>query len=295
MTLEYPLLLLLFPLLLFCLKLCQERNEAIIFPHLHLLQDSKKRSLSLLYLKYLILLLVLLALASPVKRELALETRSGYSEVLIFDVSDSMRERLRDRTQKFETAKRVCNTFIQKRENDFIGLTVFGEYAYIASPLTDDKELLGDILQSIYIGVAGKKTAIYDALFLTAKHFAKIDTKHKIAILLTDGQDTASRITQEAALRALQKYAIKVHTIGLGEENRYDRALLEKIAQRSGGKFFTANDAGMLEEVYAYIDELEKSDIEKKEYLLSYYYDYPLFAAVMVLLWYIYLRNKRSV
>ena len=260
-----------------------------------MLRDSKKNTFGFNYLKYIILFLSLLALSSPVEQKEVEKSREAHAIVLLFDVSNSMRERFGRGDQKFETAREVCQRFIKKRKSDFVGMSVFGEYAYIASPLTYDKSLLGEIVDGLYIGIAGGKTAMFDALFLTAKHFGKQKAKHKIAILLTDGQDTASKITPEAAMRSIEKYGVKVYTIGLGQRGKYDMASLKDIARGSGGAFFEASDKQMLERVYEKIDALEKSSLEQKQYYLVYFYEYPLFLAVMVLLLYIFLRNKKGI
>ena len=293
MSLEYPYLLLLFPLVLLCLNVCKERNEAILFPHLRLLREIKKNRFDYRYIIYIILLLSIIALASPVEKKEVEKSRDAYAIALLLDVSDSMRERM-GRYQKFETAKNVCLDFIQKRKDDFLGLSVFGAYAYIASPLTYDKALLSEIVDGLYIGIAGGKTDLYDALFLTAQHFAKQKARAKIAILLTDGQDTASKITPDAALRSVQKHGLKVYTIGLGDDGTYDERALAHIANATGGTFFRAQNKSMLEDVYARIDALEKSEMAQKQYYNVYFYEYPLFLAVMLLLLYIFLRNKRG-
>jgi Ca-activated chloride channel family protein len=198
---------------------------------------------------------------------------------------------------RFDVVKDIVNDFIQKRKNDNIGLVVFGAYSFIVSPLTYDEHILSRIVSQLQIGMAGKYTALYEALAQGVNLLKMSKSKSKVAILLTDGYSTAGvdKIPLDVVLEMVKKEGIKVYPIGIGMPNEYNRAVLMKIAKESGGVAFGASSARELKEVYKKIDELEKSDIKNESFTyLKYYYVYPLFIALISLMFYIYLRNKRG-
>jgi len=187
--------------------------------------------------------------------------------------------------------------FIQKRVNDQIALVVFGNFAYVASPLTYDKKIIKQILDKLYATIAGANyTVINDSLFQSAKLFEKSKAKSKVIILLTDGQSRGDNIPFAVSMRLIKQHGIKVHTIGIGQKGDFNEDYLKLIAQKSGGQFFSANNPNALQEVYAKIDQLEKSQIENSKYTKKdYLFELPLFMAFMALLFYTYLLNKRGV
>lgn len=305
-TFEYPWVYGFLLVFLICSRYCKPRYEAIIFPHLALFMQSEGKVSTLMRaLKWLAILLALTALASPVVTDrLETEKREGHAIVLALDASGSMRYGFDDsylaassRENKFDISMKIVREFIAKRKNDQIGLVVFGNFAYVASPLTYDKKVLSQIIDKLYATIAGPNyTVISDALFQSAKLFEHSKAKSKVIILLTDGQSRGDNIPFDVAMRLVQKMGIKVYTVGIGNKGDFNAEFLKLIAQRSGGQFFSANNPNALREVYARIDRLEKSEIEAKKYLKKrYLYEFPLFAAFMALLFYTYLLNRRGV
>ncbi len=305
-TFEYPFVFLLALVFLICARFCKPRMEAIIYPHLDIfIKNRGKESYILSSLKWISIIFALTALASPVTLDkLIREKRDGYSIVLAIDASGSMRYGFEDsylasnsRENKFDVSMKIVREFIQKRQNDALGVVVFGNFAYIASPLTYDNALLTQILDRLYATIAGANyTVINDALFQSAKLFEKSKAKSKIVILLTDGQSRGDNIPFEVSMKLIEKMGIKVYTVGIGNKNDFNAQFLRHIAQKSGGQFFSANDPDTLKKVYTKIDQLEKSKIEAKRYIhKNYLYELPLFAAFMTLLFYTYLLNKRGV
>jgi len=305
-TFEYPWVYGFLLVFLICSRYCKPRYEAIIFPHIErFMQSEGKVSTLMRALKWLAILLALTALASPVATaRLETEKRQGHAIVLALDASGSMRNGFDDsyfaansRENKFDVSMKIVREFIAKRKNDQIGLVVFGNFAYIASPLTYDKKVLSQIIDKLYATIAGPNyTVISDALFQSAKLFEHSKAKSKVIILLTDGQSRGDNIPFDVSMRLIQKMGIKVYTVGIGNEGDYNAEFLKLIAQRSGGQFFSANNPNALREVYARIDRLEKSEIEAKKYLKKrYLYEFPLFLAFMALLIYTYLLNRRGV
>lgn len=305
-TFEYPWVYGFLLVFLICSRYCKPRYEAIIFPHIELFMQSEgKVSILMRALKWLAILLALTALASPVATDrLETEKRQGHAIVLALDASGSMRNGFDDsylvansRENKFDVSMKIVREFIAKRKNDQIGLVVFGNFAYVASPLTYDKKVLSQIIDKLYATIAGPNyTVISDALFQSAKLFEHSKAKSKVIILLTDGQSRGDNIPFDVAMRLIQKMGIKVYTVGIGNKGDFNAEFLKLIAQRSGGQFFSANNPNALREVYARIDRLEKSEIEAKKYLKKrYLYEFPLFLAFMALLFYTYLLNRRGV
>ncbi len=305
-TFEYPWVFGFILIFLLCSYFCKPRLEAIIFPHLHIFVQSQGHTpLLMKLLKWIAILFALTALASPVITDkIETEKREGYAIVLALDASGSMRYGFEDsflattsRENKFEISMKIVREFIRKRQNDQLGVVVFGNFAYVASPLTYDKRTLEQIIGKLYATIAGPNyTVISDALFQSARLFEKSKAKSKIVILLTDGQSRGDNIPFDVAMRMVKKTGVKVYTIGIGNKGDYNAEFLELIAQRSGGQFFSAGDRESLRAIYSKIDQLEKSQIEATRYIKKrYLYEFPLFIAFMALLFYTYLLNKRGV
>ncbi|MCH9813706.1 MAG: VWA domain-containing protein [Epsilonproteobacteria bacterium] len=305
LTFEYPYLFLILILFIICAKWCKPKSEAILFPHLEIFLESVgNRSLMMRLLKWTTITTALIALASPVVEDkVEIEKKDGYAITLVLDASGSMRYGFESRfigqglESKFDVSIQMAQEFIEKRGDDQLGLVVFGNYAYVAAPLTYDKEILGQIMGGLQSGIAGSNyTVINDALFQSAKLFKESDAKTKIAILLTDGESRGDNVPFDVAMRLTEQHNVKVYTIGIGSQGEFNDEHLKLIADKTNGKFFSASNKNTLKNVYNMIDELEKSEIESEKYVKkSYYFEYPLFLAFIALLFYTYLLNKRSV
>lgn len=290
-TLQYPWALGLIVLFLFCERLCRAKTQRLVFPDTALLRSLSRRSGSMQYvLKLLIFALLALALASPIKQnEVSIRNDKGYEIALILDASGSMQQ-----MNKFDIVKGIVQDFVDKREHDKLALTLFADFAYVAMPLTYDKQSLQQLLSKINVGIAGtQRTALYEALFMSSKLFKESDAKEKIAILLTDGVDNTSQIPLDVAINSAVKHGIKVYAIGVGGRSDYNPAVLRKIAESTGGKFYEAGNVERLKRIYSEIDTLEKSEIKADKYVKKhYYYQYPLGAALVVLILFILSRRR---
>ena len=303
MYFEYPALLLILLLFMFCSYFCKVRLPSIYFPHAgQFMKNTITNSKLLSSLKWLTILSLVIAIASPVKDEAyEAEPKEGYEIALILDASQSMQAQGFDETNRernrFDVVKSIVQDFIQQRQEDNIGLVVFGEYSFIASPLTYDENILSRIVSQLQIGMAGKYTALYEALAQGVNLLKMSKSKSKVAILLTDGHSTVGvdKIPLDVALDMAKKEGVKVYPIGVGMPNEYNRKVLMEIAEGTGGVAFGASSASQLLDVYKKIDELEKSEIKAERFTyLNYYYIYPLFLSFFTLLLYVYLRNKRG-
>jgi Ca-activated chloride channel family protein len=262
---------------------------------------SVSNSKFLFLLKWLGIVMMIIALSSPVKDEpYELEPKHGYEIALILDASQSMSARGFDRSNpnltRFDVVKEIVSDFISQRKNDNIGLVVFGAYSFIASPLTYDENILNKIVSQLYIGMAGKYTALYESLAQGVNLLKMSKSKSKVIILLTDGYNTPdNRFPFDVAVDMAKKEGIKVYPIGIGSKQEYNQRVLIDIAKATGGVAFGASSASKLKEIYKRIDELEKSEIKSETFTYKqYYYTYPLFVAFFALMFYIYLRNKRG-
>jgi len=301
MQLEFPYLLGLLAVFIACAYFCKQRQESLLFPHMGMFSSTSMASSQLLrLLKWVGIIALVIAMASPFdEREIDLDPREGYDIVLLLDTSGSMRARGFDESNRelnrFEVVQNIVKEFIQKRSNDNLGMIVFGEYAFVASPITYDKKILSKLLEQLYINVAGMKTAIYDAIAQSVTLMHENEAKSKIAILLTDGQNTAGQIPYDAAISLAQKEGLKIYTIGIGRPGEFDERTLSKIAEDTGAKFFPAYSAAQLEHIYEEINELETSELVGEKYLhKNHYYLYFVFIAFMSLLLYLVLRSKKG-
>ena len=303
LSFEFPLLFLLLFLFALCAFFCKERATSLYFPHTkEFLKNTIATSKLLFFLKWLGIVMMVFALMSPIKEEpYEVTPKDGVEIALILDASESMKERGFDAKNgyltRFDAVQEIVGDFIGKRKSDNMGLVVFGSYAFIASPLTYDADILNKILSQLSIGMAGKYTALNTSLAQGVNLLKMGKSKTKIAILLTDGHSTPEidRVPLEIALDMVKKEGIKVYPIGIGMPHEYNREVLLKIANESGGVAFGASSAKQLQEVYKKIDELEKSEIKGESFTLThYYYQFPLFIALLSLMLYVYLKNKRG-
>jgi len=300
---EFPKIIFLIFIFLACAALCKMRLTSIYFPHTaDFLKNSISASKTLFFLKWLGIIMLILALMSPIKDEpYELEPKDGYEIALILDASESMKAEGFDaknvQLNRFDVVKEIVGDFIAQRKNDNMGLVVFGAFSFIASPLTYDENILNKILSQLYIGMAGQYTALNTSLAQGINLLKMSKSKTKIAILLTDGYSTPQidKIPIFVALEMAKKEGVKVYPIGIGMPNEYNQEVLLRIANESGGVAFGASSAAELQEVYKKIDELEKSEIKRESFTQTkYYYQFPLFIALISLMLYVYLRNRRG-
>lgn len=279
----HPYFLLLLPLYLLIVWLLNRHFRRVEFSNLKLLKKAVKSSFDYSkVLKFLIVLFMVLALATPVKKHMHQANKvKGYDISILLDASDSMQE-----DNRFNVAKEIIANFLKKRKNDNIALSLFANYAYVASPLTYDKKSIEQMLKFIKLGVAGsRQTALNEALFLGADIFKKSDSKNRVMILLTDGINTVKSVSLQSAISKIKSFNIKVYTIALGKKGDFNKEVLERIASKSGGKFYQALKPEELELIYSEINKLESGKVESKSYATyTHYFQYPLAAALILLI-----------
>lgn len=293
---EYPYVLLLILLFIVCSKFCKAKVQSYYMPHLEIYQESNGLNSSLVsVLKWLTIIFAIIALASPIKELNVINTKKdGVDIILSLDTSGSMRQigfnRENLEQNRWNVVSDIVKDFIARRTNDNIGLVVFGTSVMTASPLSYDKKAQSKIIESLDIAVVGEKTALINSIATSINILKNRDTKTKIIIALTDGDDTASNIPLNVVLKMAKKYDIKIYTISIGAPNSY---ALTQLSSVNGGKSFVALSKNDLKEIYKIINNLEKSKIEQNKIVLKeYYFFYPLILSFLSLLLFIFFKNR---
>jgi Ca-activated chloride channel family protein len=238
-------------------------------------------------LPWVALVLLVVALARPQQGLRQTETDSrGVDIVLALDVSPSMRaEDFRPRNRLF-VAKETARQFVRQREHDRLGLVAFAGTAFTQCPLTLDQEVMLELLDGIDFGMAEDGTAIGMGLATAVARLRESRTPGKVIVLLTDGQNNRGAIDPLTGAELARTYGIRVYTILVGRGGvvpvpvddpvfgrriemvrmDVDDDVLKVIAQRTGGRFFRATDAGALASIYAEIDRLERAPVSSVVY-----------------------------
>ena len=203
--------------------------------------------------------------------------RSGRDLLLAVDTSGSMS--IEDMqignyvADRFSTVQMIASDFVERRVGDRVGLILFGSRAYLLTPLTFDLKTVAKQLDDSTIGLAGRETAIGDAVGLSVKRLLERPQGQRVMVLLTDGVSNAGELDPQKAIELAVANKVRIYTVGIGAESvsvnslfgsrtvnpsaELDVAMLTAMAERTGGKFFRARDTAELAGIYREIDELE--------------------------------------
>jgi Ca-activated chloride channel homolog len=253
----------------------------------------------------IVLGLLITSLARPQKTNEKVEQwTEGIDIMIALDISQSML--IEDFTpNRLEAAKQVARNFIDGRIQDRIGLVIFSGDAYSLSPLTTDYDLLRGYLNEInFEMIESRGTAIGSAMAVVTNRMRESESKSKVCILLSDGDNTAGNIDPITAAELAAAYGIKVYTIVVGKEglvpygkdffgrpnmveNTVDETTMRKMASIGGGEFFRATDNKALTQVFTRIDQYEKAEIKETRFkdTSDYYFIYLQWAIAFFLLW----------
>lgn len=263
----------------------------------------------LFILRLLALSSLIIAMARPRKVDISSQTKStkGIDIVMAIDVSGSMLAKDL-KPNRMDALKKVAENFVQGRPNDRIGIVVYAAEAYTKTPVTSDKAVIQQAIQSIeYNNLLQDGTGIGMGLTTAVNRLKDSKAKSKVIILLTDGVNNAGFIEPETASQIAKEYGIKVYTIGIGTNGNalfpyayapnggflfrmmpveIDVNLLQTIAKNTGGKYFRATSNSKLESIYAEINKLETTEIQELKF---YDYDekyrpFVLIAGILILL-----------
>ncbi len=240
-------------------------------------------------LRLLALACLITALARPRNVDVSTRTKTtrGIDIVIAIDVSASMLAKDL-RPNRLEALKEVASEFIRQRPNDRIGLVEYAGESYTRTPITSDKAIVLSSLDEVsYNSIIEGGTAIGMGLATSVNRLKDSKAKSKVIILMTDGVNNGGFIEPTIASELAQEYGIKVYTIGLGTNGtalspvalrpdgsfqygripvEIDEELLKNIADDTGGLYFRATDNEKLEQIYAEINKLEKTDVEEFKY-----------------------------
>ncbi len=315
----WGLLLLPLPLLVyfFMPAVQQTQESALKVPNLAAFQSAvlsqtplKTKSWAV-FLAAIAWILFVLAIARPQWLGEAIEIPvSGRDLMLAVDLSGSMKvedfEINGRAVNRLVATKYVAQQFIAQRKGDRLGLILFGERAYLQTPLTFDLTTVNTLLLESAIGLAGEKTAIGDAIGLAIKRLAQVEEKSRVLILLTDGANTAGEVTPIKAAQLAAEQKLKIYTIGVGADEMIqqsffgsrrinpsadlDEKTLRYIAEHTGGQYFRARNTQELQGIYQLLDELEPTEQDSEtlrpEQALYYWFLAAslLLASIIVLL-----------
>lgn len=295
----YPWLLVALPVPLiiwFFSKAKQPQLAAIrtpMFANWNTIQQQQQSSDSNLLVQKLITFIIwsciLLATARPqwIDEPIELPT-TGRDLLLSIDISGSMEEedlKLNGRrANRLTVVKSILSEFIEKRQGDRLGLVLFGEKAYLQTPLTFDLKTVQFMLDETAIGLAGaSRTAIGDGIGLSIKRLRERPAENRVLILLTDGRNNSGELDPIEAAKLAKHAGIKIYTVGVGADKQMRRSLLfgtttfnpsaeldevtlKAVAKLTGGRYFRARSSEELAQIYDLLDQLEPVEDKPEVY-----------------------------
>ena len=254
---------------------------------------------------FITLILIVIALGRPQRSNERVEQfTEGIDIILVMDISESMD--LQDFTpNRLEASKKTAIDFINGRFGDRIGMVVFAGEAYSLAPLTNDYELLSDLISEISFDMMeAKGTAIGSAIASATNRMKDAESTSKVLILLSDGESNAGNVDPLFAAQLASALDIKIYTIAVGKdgmvpygtdffgrpqmvESYLDETTLREIAKIGNGQFFRASDGGTLQTIFDEINTLEKTEILENRYkeTADYYRVYLFWAMAFFFLW----------
>ncbi|MFT7288144.1 MAG: Ca-activated chloride channel family protein [Halieaceae bacterium] len=202
--------------------------------------------------------------------------KSARDLMLALDLSGSMAatDFASDNTaggDRLTAAKEVLRDFAAGRQGDRLGLIVFGNAAYLQAPFTDDLQTWETLLEGSEVAMAGQSTALGDAIGLAIALFMESDTENRVLVVLTDGNDTGSRVPPVDAAMIAAAQGVTIYTVAVGDpatvgEEALDLETLQAVAEATGGESFEAVDPAALQRAYRRIDELEPARYDSLSY-----------------------------
>ena len=276
-------------------RVYRHKKPMYVFPLTHLFVENRSR-INRLFIQNVIRSIILVGLVLLIARPQKIDEQSkvmveGIDIMLVLDVSLSMQcfDDLRNEKSRLVIAQEEAINFIKKRDNDPIGLVLFGNQAVSRCPATLDKNVLEDIIKHYELGeIDGTGTVLTQGIITALNRLRKSKAKTKIIIMLTDGMPSENDLPYQYAISLAQKYGVKIYTIGIGgmeggfirhpqtgqihqAGTGLNRELLEVLANETGGRAFLATNQKDLQTIYDTIDTLEKKEYETDVY--KKYYD----------------------
>jgi Ca-activated chloride channel family protein len=235
------------------------------------------------WLPPLALALLVVALARPQSARHVEDIRiRSRNLVLVLDISSSMKAGDFQPGNRLEVAKRVLGAFAHRRDGDLLGLVIFAGRAFLQAPLTPDVDLVERMLAKVDIGQLPDGTAIGTALALALAQVKDLPAKASTIVLVTDGANNTGKPTPFVAAEAARALGVRIHAIGVSTADttgpsrrliwrwggrqadrltRSDETILQRISERTGGRYFRATDPETLTRIMREIDPLERVDV----------------------------------
>lgn len=306
MTLPNWYYLLFIPLVIY-LFFKREKKSTLKFSSVKLLKSyGYKNTIKHKIGRYIILtsiILLIIAMARPqLPASNSLVSKQGIDIAIALDVSGSMQS-VDFEPNRLEVARNTIRDFVDQRPNDRISLIAFAGTAYTRVPLTLDHNVVRESLQNIsFESVNEDGTAIGMAISVGLNRLKKSNSPSKVIILVTDGSNNAGSINPETASDLASEYGIKIYTIGVGSDQTlipveifgrttYQQAdadlneeLLNRIAEKTNGKYYRAKDPGALSKVFADINNLEKTQFDQDDFKQYIELAFYLIAIALILL-----------
>ena len=288
-------------------------NEAVLrFSDIKLIPENfliraKYKNIIILWLKIIIISLMIIALARPRKTNIITDSKVEIVDImLVIDMSSSMLAQ-DFKPNRLEAVKEVAKSFIKDRDGDRLGIIIFAGESFIQCPLTVDTDVLIQFINKIKVAEEEYDgTAIGMAIANATNRLRFSDSKNKLMILLSDGSNNRGEIEPVTAAELAEKFNIKIYTIGAGTigkapypvsdiwgrksvqmmEVDVDEKTLKEISSVTNGRFFRATDNKSLEKIYKEIDQLERTEIEVKEYknYIELYSYFTFLASLLIML-----------
>lgn len=258
------------------------------FAKLPVSQRVRLRTPTLSTLEAVAIVSLTVAAARPQKVTIIDQPNLGRNIMLVVDVSRSMAAEdfptSFGKTSRMEGVKTVVAEYVRSRQSDRVGLIVFGNTAYLQSPLTTDTQLVEGLVNGLQPGMAGDGTAIGDGLGLALKRLKDINDSSRAIILMTDGVNTAGQVSPLKAASIAKELGVEVHTIGIGTGKAmlgqpgfggllggpaqmadFDESTLKEMASMTGGVYFNATSLDGFKDVYRQIDKLSETEQQQPQ------------------------------
>ncbi|WP_300331072.1 VWA domain-containing protein [Fusobacterium sp.] len=280
-----PYFFLLIPLIIY-LFFRKNKSSTLTVPSINNIKSYAFKSKKYLIGKYLIFISCLLMVVGLARPQIVSEhkiKKEGIDIVVALDLSKSMLQEDFN-PNRLEKSKELLSQFISKRTDDRIGLVIFGGDAYTKIPLTFDTNMLKDVIEKINVNdiTSNNQTAIGMGVGVAINRLKDSNSKSKVIILMTDGENNSGELSPMDATKLAKNFGIKIYTIGIGsyernipwfggvrkiKNNELDENLLNAMAKETNGQYFRASDEKSFANIFDEINKLEKTEVEKQEFL----------------------------
>ncbi|WP_420474484.1 VWA domain-containing protein [Noviherbaspirillum sp. ST9] len=238
------------------------------------------------WLAVLAWLLLVTAAARPQMPGDLLPVRGGSGMIIAFDVSSSMSvidlKQGDKAVERLHAARALAGDFLARRQGDRAGLVVFGAQAYLHTPLTHDLHAVRAALASVQAGLAGRETALGDAIALSVKYLKELPENARVLVLLTDGANTAGTLAPGRAAWLARREGVRIHAVGVGSGEGLQETVLKDMTVQTGGSYVRATDSRAIAAFFDGVQRAEPAARESEARALSELYAWPLALACLL-------------